>query len=291
MAILFTKRRTITMVHGKHLLWRKLEFIFITVFVCALSFFPVVWIGLSSIKLPNQLYVFPISWIPKPPTLQHYISVFTTQPFGNQMLNSSWVSSWSTVLTVFMASLAGYVLSRLRFRGREVILVFILASGMIPVLARLIPLFSTMRKLGLLNSWLGLVLVYSSLALPLGTMTMMAYFSQIPKDLEQAAAIDGCSRLGALWQIIVPLAAPGMVTAALLSFIVAWNDFIIAVVLISNPRMYTIPVGISLFPGEFDFPWGTISAAVIVAVIPIVITILFFQKRIVAGLTQGAVKG
>lgn len=278
------------MVHGRFYIWQRLAFSLVTVLVCVVSFFPVVWIGLSSIKLPAELYVFPIRWIPRPPTVQHYVAVFTVQPFGTQMLNSTWVASWSTALTVFLASLAGYVLSRLRFHGRGVVLVFVLASGMLPVLSRLIPLFSTMRNLGLLNSWLGLVLVYSSLALPLATMTMMAYFSQVPQDLEQAAAIDGCSRLGALWRIIIPLAAPGMVTAALLSFIIAWNDFIIALVLISNPSMYTIPVGIALFPGEFSFPWGTISAAVIVAVIPIVVAILFFQRRIVAGLTQGAIK-
>lgn len=278
------------MVRGKHFAWNRLVFVLLAVAVCLISFFPVIWIGLSSLKGPDQLYDFPIRWLPSPVTGKHYADVFTIQPFGAQMLNSFWVSAWSTVLTVVVASLAAYTLARLRFRGRSAVLVFVLASGMLPVLARLIPLFSTMRALGLLNSWLGLVLVYSSLALPLATMTMMAYFSQVPPELEQAAAIDGCTRLGALWRIIVPLAAPGMVTTALLSFIISWNDFIIALVLISDPDMYTIPVGIALFPGEFDFPWGTISAAVIVAVVPIVVAIVVFQRRIVSGLTQGAVK-
>ncbi len=278
------------MVRGKYFVLNRVAFVILATAVCIISFFPVVWIGLSSLKGPDQLYDFPLQWLPDPVTLEHYANVFTIQPFGSQLLNSFWVAAWSTVLTVTVASLAAYTLARLRFKGRSAVLIFILASGMLPVLARLIPLFSTMRTLGLLNSWLGLVTVYSSLALPLATMTMMAYFSQVPRELEQAAAIDGCTRLGALWRIVVPLAAPGMVTTALLAFIVAWNDFIIALVLISDPGMYTIPVGIALFPGEFDFPWGTISAAVIVAVVPIVAAIVVFQRRIVSGLTQGAVK-
>jgi len=255
-----------------------------------ISFFPVIWVALSSVKIPSQLYDSPIRYLPNPPTAQHYIDVFTLHPFGRFFLNSLWVAAWSTVLTVTLAVFGAYPLTRLKFRGRNFVLVFILASGMLPVLARLIPLFATMRTLGLLNSYAGMVLVYSSLALPLSTMTMIAFFGQVPRDLENAAIIDGCNRLGALWRIMVPLAAPGMVTTALLSFIIAWNDFIIALVMISRPMMRTIPVGIALFPGEYEFPWGTISAAVIVAVIPIVVAIVFFQKRIVAGLTSGAVK-
>jgi multiple sugar transport system permease protein len=269
---------------------RRMIFWGLVVVVCAISFFPVVWVGLSSLKIPSQLYDSPVRYLPNPPTLQHYVDVFTLHPFGRFFLNSLWVAGWSTVLTVTLAVLGAYPLTRLRFRGRNLVLVFILASGMLPVLARLIPLFSTMRTLGLLNSYAGMVLVYSSLALPLSTMTMIAFFGQVPRDLENAAIIDGCNRMGALWRIMVPLAAPGMVTTALLSFIIAWNDFIIALVLISRPMMRTIPVGIALFPGEYQFPWGTISAAVIVAVIPIVVAIVFFQKRIVAGLTSGAVK-
>ncbi len=268
----------------------RIAFILLVVAVCMISFFPVIWVALSSVKIPSQLYDSPIRYLPNPPTAQHYIDVFTLHPFGRFFLNSLWVAAWSTVLTVTLAVFGAYPLTRLKFRGRNFVLVFILASGMLPVLARLIPLFATMRTLGLLNSYAGMVLVYSSLALPLSTMTMIAFFGQVPRDLENAAIIDGCNRLGALWRIMVPLAAPGMVTTALLSFIIAWNDFIIALVMISRPMMRTIPVGIALFPGEYEFPWGTISAAVIVAVIPIVVAIVFFQKRIVAGLTSGAVK-
>jgi multiple sugar transport system permease protein len=269
---------------------RRWAFGFIVVLVCLVSFFPVIWVMLSSLKLPSQLYDWPVRYIPTPPTLQHYVDVFTLHPFGRFFLNSLWVAGWSTALTVTLAVLAAYPLTRLNFKGRPFVLVFVLASGMLPVLARLIPLFSTMRTLGLLNSYAGMILVYSSLALPLSTMTMIAFFQQVPRDLENAAIIDGCSRLGALWRIVVPLAAPGMVTTALLAFIIAWNDFVIALVLISRPLMRTIPVGIALFPGEYEFPWGTISAAIVVAVIPIVVAIVFFQRRIVAGLTSGAVK-
>lgn len=258
--------------------------------VCLVSFFPVLWIILSSLKLPGQLYQIPVTYLPTPPSAQNYIDVFTLHPFGRFFLNSVWVASWSTILTVTLAVLAAYPLTRLRFRGKTFVLMFVLASGMLPVLARLIPLFSTMRTLGLLNTYTGMIFVYSSLALPLSTMTMMAYFQQVPRDLENAAIIDGCNRLGALRRIIVPLAAPGMVTTGLLAFIIAWNDFVIALVLVSDPVMRTIPVGIALFPGQYEFPWGTISAAIVVAVLPIVFAILFFQRRIVSGLTSGAVK-
>lgn len=272
------------------LLIRGTLFTILVAAVCLISFFPVLWMGISSLKVPTELYDWPVTYIPKPPTIEHYVDVFTLHPFGRFFVNSLWVAGWSTALTVFISVLGAYPLTRLRFKGRTLVLMFILSSGMLPVLSRLIPLFSTMRALGLLNSYTGTVLIYSSLALPLSTMTMMAFFGQVPQDLESAAIIDGCTRMGALWRIMVPLAAPGMVTAALLSFIIAWNDFIIALVLISRPMMRTIPVGIALFPGEYDFPWGTISAAVIVAVVPIVVAIVFFQRRIVAGLTSGAVK-
>lgn len=273
-----------------HAVRHRALFATLATLVCVVSFFPVVWIGLSSLKIPGDLYETPVTYMPIPATGQHYIDVFTLHPFGRFFLNSVWVASLSTVMTVGLAVLAAYPLTRLRFKGRALVLMFVLASGMLPVLARLIPLFSTMRVVGLLNTYTGMVLVYSSLALPLSTMTMMAYFQQVPRDLENAAIIDGCNRIGALWRIIVPLAAPGMVTTGLLAFIIAWNDFVIALVLVSDPLMRTIPVGIALFPGQYEFPWGTISAAIIVAVVPIIFAIMFFQRRIVSGLTSGAVK-
>lgn len=142
----------------------------------------------------------------------------------------------------------------------------------------------------MLNSYVGLIIVYVSFTLPLAVMILMAFFRKIPRDLENAALIDGCTRIQALTRIIVPISAPGLATAAILTFISAWNEFLVAFTLITRPLLRTIPVGITLYPGEYAFPWGTISAAIVIAVVPIVLIILFLQKRIIQGLTAGAVK-
>jgi multiple sugar transport system permease protein len=162
---------------------------------------------------------------------------------------------------------------------------------MFPLIALLVPLFQTMRGFGLLNTYLALILPYTVLSLPVCTLVLASFFQDIPMDLENAAMIDGCTRLGALFRVVVPLSAPGVFTAAILSFVNAWDEFLLALTLNSRLTMRTLPVGITLYQGEFAFPWPIISAALIVAIVPIAILIAVFQERVVSGLTAGGVKG
>jgi multiple sugar transport system permease protein len=155
----------------------------------------------------------------------------------------------------------------------------------------LVPIFETLRSLGLLNTYIALILPYTVLNLPVCTLVLVSFFQSIPKDLENAAMIDGCTRMGALWRVVLPLAAPGVFTAGILAFVNAWDEFLLALALNSNPSMRTLPVGITLYQGEFTFPWPIISAALIVAIVPVAVLIAIFQERVVGGLTQGGLKG
>jgi multiple sugar transport system permease protein len=175
--------------------------------------------------------------------------------------------------------------------GRRIILQAILAVAMFPLIALMVPLFQTMRGLGLLNTWLALILPYAVLSMPVCTLVLASFFQDIPADLENAAMIDGCTRLQTLWRVVVPLAGPGVFTAAILAFVNAWDEFLLALTLASRQSMRTVPVGITLYQGEFAFPWPIISAALIVAIVPVAILIAVFQERVVGGLTAGGVKG
>jgi len=199
--------------------------------------------------------------------------------------------STSTVLCLFLATLASYAFARLQFPGSQVLLVGILVVAMVPLITVIVPLYVLVRGLGLLNTYGGLIGPYITWSLPVAIFILTAFFREIPRDLEEAAAIDGCSRLGTLWRIIAPLAAPGLATAGIIVFVNTWNEFLVALTLTSTTEMRTITVGIALFRGEFSFPWGVISAAVLLATVPIVTLILGGQRLVIRGLTAGAVKG
>jgi len=171
------------------------------------------------------------------------------------------------------------------------VLSLLLAVSMFPLISLMVPLFQTMRTLGWLNTYPALIFPYAVLSMPVCTLVMASFFQDIPADLENAAMIDGCSRLGALWHVVVPLAAPGVFTAAILAFVNAWDEFLLALTLSSRVASRTLPVGITLYQGEFAFPWPIISAALVVAIVPICVLIAIFQERVVSGLTAGGVKG
>jgi multiple sugar transport system permease protein len=259
--------------------------------VAANGFFPALWILFTSLKTEGELMRHPITYVPEAPTLANYARAFTDQPLWLFTLNSLGVAVLSTALTVVVSALAAYALTRLRLPGRTLILQVLLAIAMFPLIALMVPLFQTMRTLGLLNTWLALILPYSVLSMPVCTLVLAAFFQDIPADLENAAMIDGCTRLGALRRVVIPLSAPGVFTAAILAFVNAWDEFLLALTLNSRLTMRTLPVGITLYQGEFAFPWPIISAALIVAIVPIAILIAVFQERVVGGLTAGGVKG
>ncbi len=255
------------------------------------GFFPAVWILLTSLKTEAELVKKPITYWPHGPTIGNYVQAFTDQPLLKYMGNSLFVSIGATVLSLIVSAFAAYAIARLNLRRKQLILTCIVASSMFPLVTLLVPIFETMRTLGLLNTYVALLLPYTVLNLPVCTLVLVSFFQSIPRDLENAAMIDGCTRLGALWKVVVPLAAPGVFTAGILAFVNSWDEFLLALSLNSNPSMRTLPVGITLYQGEFTFPWPIISAALIVAIVPIAVLIAIFQERVVGGLTQGGLKG
>jgi multiple sugar transport system permease protein len=269
---------------------RSLRFIAAAIVVCN-GFFPAVWILFTSLKTEAELVHKPISWWPHEPTIANYIRAFTDQPLLRYMGNSFAVALGSTAVSLVVAALAAYALARLNLKHRQLILTAIVASTMFPLVTLLVPIFETMRTLGLLNTYTALILPYTVLNLPVCTLVLVSFFQSIPKDLENAAMIDGCTRLGALWRVVLPLAAPGVFTAGILAFVNAWDEFLLALSLNSSASMRTLPVGITLYQGEFTFPWPIISAALIVAIVPVAVLIALFQERVVGGLTQGGLKG
>ena len=269
---------------------RSLRFIAAAIVVLN-GFFPALWILLTSLKTEGELVAKPITYWPHNPTLQNYVQAFTDQPLLRYLGNSAMVAVGSTVLSLFVAALAAYAIARLNLKRRQLILTCIVGSSMFPLVTLLVPIFETMRTLGLLNTYTALVIPYTVLNLPVCTLVLVSFFQSIPKDLENAAMIDGCTRLGALWRVVLPLAAPGVFTAGILAFVNAWDEFLLALSLNSSASMRTLPVGITLYQGEFSFPWPIISAALIVAIVPIAVLIALFQERVVGGLTQGGLKG
>lgn len=253
--------------------------------------FPALWILFTSLKTEAELTAQPITWLPHAPTIANYLRAFTDQPLLLFLFNSFMVAILSTALTLFVSVLAAYALARLQIRGRDLILSAIIAVSTFPLVTLLVPLFEIMRALGLLNTWVALILPYTVLSLPVCTLILVSFFEGIPRDLENSAMIDGCTRIGALFKVVVPLAAPGVFTAGILAFVNAWDEFLLALSFNSNPMLRTLPVGITLYQGEFAFPWPVISAALVVGIVPVAVLIVIFQERVVSGLTSGGIKG
>jgi len=255
------------------------------------GFFPAVWILFTSLKTETELMGYPITYLPQAPTLANYVQAFTEQPLLRFLWNSFVVASLSTLLCVLVSALAAYALTRLRVPKSNLIMAALMAVAMFPLISLMVPLFKMMRELGLLNTYLALILPYAVLSMPVCTLVLASFFQDIEPDLEAAAMIDGCSRVGALFRVVVPLSAPGVFTAAILAFVNAWDEFLLALTMMNRLNMRTLSVGITLYQGEFAFPWPLISAALIVAIVPISILIAVFRERVVGGLTAGGVKG
>jgi len=261
------------------------------VLVLVNGLFPAIWIFLTSLKNQLELSRTPITYLPAEPTLVNYIHAFRDQPLLRYLANSLIVASASTLFTLFVSVLAAYALARLEIPFRNLAFGAIIAISTFPLVTLLVPLFQTLRALGLLNTYVALVLPYTVLSLPVCTLVLVSFFEGIPPDLENAAMVDGCTRVGALTRILLPLAAPGLATAGILAFVNSWDEFLLALSFNSNPAYRTLPVGITLYQGEFAFPWPEISAALVVGIVPVTALIIFFQQQILSGLTAGGVKG
>ena len=253
--------------------------------------FPFYWLINISLKTPQDLQS--SSLLPPNPTLDNYQQIFENKDFTNALRNSAIVALSTTILALAVGSFCAYALARLKFRGKFFILGMVLAITTFPGIAIAAPLFRLWTDIGLYNTLVGLVIPYLTFALPLSIYILVSFFKEIPKDLEEAALVDGATHFTAFRKVVVPLAAPGLATTAILTFIAAWNEFLLATTLTTSPTARTVPVAISQFTGssQFEVPLGTQSAASVVISVPLIVLVLLFQKRIVAGLTAGAVKG
>ncbi|MCE0766144.1 carbohydrate ABC transporter permease [Pseudonocardia kujensis] len=252
---------------------------------------PVLWILSLSFKTTDTITdgnFFPRSW-----TLDNYAQIFQIGLFTAALRNSIGIALISTVLAVVIGTMAAYAIARLDFPGKKVLVGVSLLIAMFPQISLVSPLFDIFRGIGIFDTWIGLILPYITFALPLAIYTLSAFFREIPWELEKAAKMDGATPLQAFRSVIVPLAAPGVFTTAILVFIFCWNDFLFAISLTSTSRSQTATVAIANFTGASQFaePTGSIAAAAVLLTIPIIVFVLFFQRRIVAGLTSGAVKG
>jgi multiple sugar transport system permease protein len=254
---------------------------------------PVVWIISLSFKGPTETAAGSPQFLPKEPTFQNYRDIIDNPDFVDSLINSFGIAAISTFLSVILATLAAYAIARLDFRGKRLVLSIALAIAMFPVVALVGPLFDLWRTLGLFNTWPGLIIPYMSFTLPLAIWTLSAFFREIPWEMEQAAQVDGATSWQAFRKVIVPLAAPGVFTAAILTFFFAWNEFVLALSLTSTTQARTVPAQLSYFvgPDPFNPPYGQLATASVVVTVPIILIVLLFQRKIVAGLTSGAVKG
>ncbi len=249
--------------------------------------FPLYWILNVALSSPNALYKRPLDYFPNPAVSENFRAVFEVNQFPRNIANSFAVASLTTLLTLALGAPAAYALARLKVRRKNLIMALFLGIAIFPAIGMIGPLYLGMARLGLINRYPALVLPYTLLSLPLAVWILTHFFSTLPTSLEDAAMVDGCTPARAFFQIILPLAAPGVFTAAVLVFIFAWNEFLFALILTSTPESRTVPVALALFAGLHELPWATIAAATVVSVLPVLALVALFQKRIVEGLTSG----
>jgi len=270
---------------------RTAAWVIVDSLVLAYALLPVLWI--LSLSLKPTSTVKDGKLIPSAVTLDNYRGIFRGNFFSSALVNSVGIGVLTTVISVVIGAMAAYAVARLEFPGKRALIGAVLLISMFPAISLVTPLFNIERRIGLFDTWFGLIIPYITFALPLAIYTLSAFFREIPWDLEKAAKIDGATSGQAFRKVVVPLAAPGIVTTAILVFIFAWNDLLLALSLTATNAAMTAPVAIANFTGssEFEEPTGSIAAGAMVITVPIIVFVLVFQRRIVAGLTSGAVKG
>lgn len=265
----------------------------LVVLVVLFSLAPFLWQVITSFKPSQEIFSRPVRYIPSHIDFSAYVKIFIHHPFGRQIFNSVVISCISTFLCLAVASLASYSVARFRILGGRSFLLFILLLSLFPSVVLIVPLYEMVGSWGLMNNWLALVIPYAALNLPFAIWVMSSFFRQIPQALEDAAKVDGLSRLGILVRIILPLSAPALATTAILIFIFCWNEFLLALTFMTRDAARTVPVGIAMLSGvsQYEIPWDQISAATVLTTLPLVTFVILFQRKIVEGLTAGAVKG
>jgi len=269
---------------------KKILFYITVVIIVSLSLLPFLWFVNTSLKSSIEITSIPPVLVPSG-TLDSYRAAIDEYNLLHFAGNSIIVAAITTLVTVLISIVTGYSLARLRIKRKGLIMGSLLIVSMFPQISIAGPVWRILQDLGWLNSYQGLIIPYVTLTLPLGVWIMTSFFNDLPPELEASAKIDGCSHFQTLFRIIVPLAAPGVFTAAILIFIYAWNEFFFALLIMTQQDFQTLPVGIALFQGQYTMPWGEIAAASTVSTLPLVLMVFVFQKRIISGLTAGAVKG
>jgi len=273
--------------------WQKILLPVTIALVVLFCLAPVLWQVLTSFKTNEDIAAVPTKYFPSQYTLNHYINLFTRRPFWRYILNSAFVSIVSTVVSLAIGAPAAYALARLRPWGGNVILAGVLIVTLFPGILLFLGLLEIIQTLRLGNNYLALIIPYTAINLPLTILVLRSFFQQLPKDLEDAAKVDGYNTWQMLVQIVLPMTLPALVTTGILTFIFAWNEFIFALTFMTSEDLKTIPVAAAQLGGAsvFEIPYGPIAAATVVGTLPLVLLVLFFQRKIVQGLTAGAVKG
>lgn len=273
--------------------WQKILLPIAAIAVVIFFLGPILWQVLTSVKLNRDISAIPTIYIPRQITLEHYLSLFTRRPFGLYILNSAFVSFTSTLLCLALGTPAAYALARVQLMGKRILIASILIVTLFPAVLLFLGLLEIVQYFNLANNFLALIIPYTAINLPLTILVMRSFFEQLPKDLEDSARVDGYNTYQMLLQILLPMTVPALVTTGILTFISAWNEFIFALTFISRESMKTIPVATAQLSGAsvFEIPYGPIAAATILGTLPLVLLVLFFQRKIVQGLTAGAVKG
>ncbi len=279
----------------KHLFARNYIWEITTYLILAAVIFvailPAIWMLSTSIKNVTELYDMPIEFIPDEPTFQNYIGVLQNSKMLQAFANSAIITVCVVAMTLFVSVLAGYGFARFRFKGHGVMKVGLLFGQMIPGVVIIIPLYSLFTKIGLLDTHVSLVISDMALTIPMGVIMLSSFFESVPRELEEAAKIDGCTGIGALFRVVLPVAKPGMISVAIYTFINAWEEFLFALNLTNSSKTRTLPIAISMFSGEFSVDWGSTMAAAAVVALPVLLLFLLCNRYFVKGLSDGAVKG
>lgn len=267
------------------------KFLFLSLFLVVVLF-PFYWMVITSLK-PTQadIYAYPIQYWPANPSLNNYRTILRKENFSNYFFNSLTISTAAGCLAVFVGMFASYVIARYRFRGRSALLFFFLFTQMVPMFIILAPLYQMMGSLGLVNKRGTMVLLYTNMMIPFSVVTLRGFFEGVPRSIEEAAQIDGCGRLRALFTVILPVILPGLASVIIFAFVNSWNELFLAVMFLDDNAKKTLPVALNGFILKFDIEWGQLSAGTVISIVPTMVLFGFIQKYMATGLTAGAVKG
>ncbi|PWU47690.1 sugar ABC transporter permease [Micromonospora globispora] len=269
---------------------RVIRVLFLTLWA-VITLFPLYWITITSFKTPGAIFSYPLAYWPEEFSLENYIGLFQKAQFGTYILNSLTVSTAAAAVATLIAMLSGYVLARFEFRSKSAVLLAFLVTQMIPSFIALGPLYLLMVQLGLVDQKLGLVLIYIAVCIPVSTVMLRGFFANVPDALEEAALIDGCSRLTALFRVIAPVMKPGIIAAFIFNFVNCWNELFLSVTLMNSDENRTIPTALNAFITSFNIEWASMAAAAVLTILPTMVLFAFASRYIVQGLTAGAVKG